>query len=121
MEIPSTVNSSTRYRPRRKIIYAGIVLRRRRCLRYWLILPLLYILGLLICARPLSLFFFPVLPGSLYRSHEIFQKLRHRILADDSPALQVFSPPPSFDFFILQFFETTLPPRLFLLIIVHSL
>ncbi|XP_057523412.1 O-fucosyltransferase 10-like isoform X1 [Amaranthus tricolor] len=91
MEIPSTVNSSTRYRPRRKIIYAGIVLRRRRCLRYWLILPLLYILGLLICARPLSLFFFPVLPGSLYRSHEIFQKLRHRILADDSPALQLSS------------------------------
>ncbi|KNA09530.1 hypothetical protein SOVF_152790 [Spinacia oleracea] len=82
----------TRCKPRRKIIYAGIVLRRRRCLRYWLILPLLYLLGLILCARPLSLFLFPVPPpGSLYRSHQIFQKLRHHILSDDSPSIQLSS------------------------------
>lgn len=86
------VTSQSRSKPRRKIIYAGIVLRRRRCLRYWLILPLLYLLGLILCARPLSLFFFsPPPPGSLYRSHQIFQNLRLHILNDGSPAIQLSS------------------------------
>ncbi|XP_021748414.1 uncharacterized protein At1g04910-like isoform X2 [Chenopodium quinoa] len=85
-------STTTRSKPRRKIIYAGIVLRRRWCLRYWLILPLLYLLGLILCARPLSRLFFPLPPpGSVYHSHQIFHNLRLRILTDDSPAIQLSS------------------------------
>ncbi|KMT20000.1 hypothetical protein BVRB_1g000230 [Beta vulgaris subsp. vulgaris] len=90
--IPSgqMLNSTTRSKPRRKYIYAGIVFRRRCCLRYWLILPFLYLLGLILCARPLSLFFFSVNPpGSLYLSHHIFHNLRLHILNDFSPPIQL--------------------------------
>ncbi|KAL2893186.1 O-fucosyltransferase 11 [Bienertia sinuspersici] len=80
----STNNNQNRWmKPRRKMIYAGIVIGRRRCIRFWLILTMVYLLGLIICARPLSLFFFPLpLPGSLYRSHQIFHNLRLQILSD---------------------------------------
>ncbi|KAJ8420312.1 hypothetical protein Cgig2_029409 [Carnegiea gigantea] len=89
MEKPNSVNSSNRPKPRRKLIFAGIIIRRRQFLRYWLLLPLVYLLGLVICACSLSLLFFPNLaPGSVYRSHQIFQKLRDEILRDDSTPIE---------------------------------
>ncbi|KAK9758239.1 hypothetical protein RND81_01G217300 [Saponaria officinalis] len=89
MEMCTTVHSAVnRPKPRRKIIYAGIILHRRRFCRrrYCLILPLLYI----ICAGCFYFLFFPNSPrGSVYRTHHIFHHLRRDILGDNSPRLQL--------------------------------
>ncbi|GAV76213.1 O-FucT domain-containing protein [Cephalotus follicularis] len=64
----------------------------RRNLRYLLVLPLLYISGLLICVGPFSGLvglFSP--PGSVYRSHQIFEKLWDDIRDDNATAIQLSS------------------------------
>ncbi|XP_021900750.1 uncharacterized protein LOC110816742 [Carica papaya] len=64
----------------------------RRSLRYLLLLPMLYVSGLLMCVGPFSgLVGHSPLPGSVYRSHEIFQKLWADIQADNSSAIELSS------------------------------
>uniref|UniRef100_A0A7C8ZVY7 Uncharacterized protein n=1 Tax=Opuntia streptacantha TaxID=393608 RepID=A0A7C8ZVY7_OPUST len=104
MEKPAPANCSNRPKPRRKIIFSGIIILRRQVLRYWLLLPLVYLLGLIICACSFSLLFFPnPAPGSVYRSHQIFQKLRDDILRDASTPIEVCSVMGFFSF--LQFWS----------------
>ncbi|KAI4337777.1 hypothetical protein L6164_016152 [Bauhinia variegata] len=69
---------------------AGILARPN--IRYFFLLPLLYISGLLMCVGPFSALIgrAPV-PGSVYRSHEIFQKLWPDIEADNSTAIELSS------------------------------
>lgn len=68
---------------------AGIM--ARRSLRYFFLLPVVYIFGLLMCVGPFPfpLFSHAPLPGSRYRSHEVFHKLWHDIESDNSSAIQV--------------------------------
>ncbi|KAJ7965612.1 O-fucosyltransferase family protein [Quillaja saponaria] len=76
--------------PIKDTLVAGILFRRN--LRYLLVLPLLYVSGLLMCVGPFSAFIGqPALPGSVYRSHEIFQKLWHEIESDNSSAIELSS------------------------------
>ncbi|KAI4307310.1 hypothetical protein L6164_030514 [Bauhinia variegata] len=64
----------------------------RRNIRYFFLLPLLYISGLLMCVGPFSaLIGRAPIPGSVYRSHEIFQKLWSDIEADNSTAIELSS------------------------------
>lgn len=72
----------------REISIAGIFLRRR--IRYFLLLlPLLYVSGLIMCVCPFSFMMHPrPLPGSVYRSHQIFDKLWDDIRSDNSSAIQ---------------------------------
>ncbi|XAR62609.1 hypothetical protein NMG60_11017434 [Bertholletia excelsa] len=75
---------------RREGFVAGIFLRRG--LRYFLLLSLLYVSGLLLCVCPFSFLIHPTpLPGSVYRSHEIFQKLWDDIQSDNSSAIELSS------------------------------
>ncbi|RYR34315.1 hypothetical protein Ahy_A10g049111 isoform C [Arachis hypogaea] len=65
---------------------AGIM--TRRSLRYFFLLPLLYISGLLMCVGPFSAFIGgPPLPGSVYRSHEVFRHLWPAMESDNSSAI----------------------------------
>ncbi|KAK4274049.1 hypothetical protein QN277_017341 [Acacia crassicarpa] len=67
---------------------AGIITRWN--LRYFFLLPLLYISGFLMCVGPFSaLIGHAPLPGSVYRSHEIFQKLWPAIESDNSSAVEL--------------------------------
>ncbi|KAG5544537.1 hypothetical protein RHGRI_017086 [Rhododendron griersonianum] len=77
--------------PRRESFIAGIFLRRG--IRYFLLLPLLYLVsGLIMCVGPFSLIMHPrPLPGSVYRSHEIFDKLWDDIRSDNSSAIELSS------------------------------
>ncbi|KAI9097939.1 hypothetical protein K1719_025710 [Acacia pycnantha] len=69
---------------------AGIITRRN--LRYFFLLPLLYISGFLMCVGPFSaLMGHAPLPGSVYRSQEIFQKLWPDIESDNSSAVELSS------------------------------
>ncbi|KAL8159240.1 hypothetical protein V2J09_000777 [Rumex salicifolius] len=63
---------------------------RRKWLRYWPLIPLMYVWGLILCSCPVSLIMYhtPV-PGSVYRSHQLFRALRPRILADNSTSIQL--------------------------------
>lgn len=61
----------------------------RRCLRYCLFLPLLYVCGLILCVCPFSAILRPrPLPGSVYRSHEFFQNLWPDIYSDNSSSIK---------------------------------
>ncbi|XLT13374.1 hypothetical protein HN51_059064 [Arachis hypogaea] len=69
---------------------AGIM--TRRSLRYFFLLPLLYISGLLMCVGPFSAFIGgPPLPGSVYRSHEVFRHLWPAMESDNSSAIVLSS------------------------------
>ncbi|KAK9270355.1 hypothetical protein L1049_025934 [Liquidambar formosana] len=82
--------SKSHSQPRRDNFIAGIFLRLKH--RYLLVLPLFYISGLLMCVGPFSAFVgHPPLPGSVYRSHEIFQKLWDDIQSDNSSAIELSS------------------------------
>ncbi|GAB4844866.1 O-fucosyltransferase 11 [Ancistrocladus abbreviatus] len=71
-------------------IFSGTFLRR--CFRYWLMLPLLYISGLFMCACSLSrILCRSPIPGSVYRSHELFQKLWPDIESDNSTPIELSS------------------------------
>lgn len=60
-------------------------------MRYLLLFPLLYISALITCVGPISaLFRTPTLPGSVYKSHQIFDRLFNQIQDDNSSAIQVF-------------------------------
>ncbi|XP_017243686.1 O-fucosyltransferase 10 [Daucus carota subsp. sativus] len=76
---------------RRRGSFADQLLRgRRNLVRYLLLFPLLYISALITCVGPISaLFRTPTLPGSLYKSHQIFDKLLHQIQEDNSSAIQL--------------------------------
>ncbi|GMH00275.1 hypothetical protein Nepgr_002114 [Nepenthes gracilis] len=59
-------------------------------LRYWLLLHLLYVLGLIMRARTLSPVVYPSpVPGSVYRSHELFLKLWNDIQSDNSTPVEI--------------------------------
>uniref|UniRef100_A0A5B7AFA2 O-fucosyltransferase family protein n=1 Tax=Davidia involucrata TaxID=16924 RepID=A0A5B7AFA2_DAVIN len=75
---------------RRESFLAGLLLGRS--FRYFFFLTLLYVSGLIMCAGPFSAMMLPrPLPGSIYRSHEIFQKLWHEIQSDNSSAIELSS------------------------------
>ncbi|XP_057469434.1 O-fucosyltransferase 10-like [Actinidia eriantha] len=75
---------------RRESFVAGIFLRRG--LRYLLVLPLLYFSGLIMGVGPFSVMMHPrPLPGSVYRSHEIFLKLWDDIRFDNSSSIELSS------------------------------
>ncbi|XP_057994840.1 O-fucosyltransferase 11-like isoform X4 [Hevea brasiliensis] len=74
---------------RRENLTAGILLRWN--IRYLLVLPLLYISGLIMCVGPFSALLRPTLPGAVYRSHELFAKLWPDIAADNSSAIELSS------------------------------
>ena len=67
----------------------GILFRRN--LRYLVVLPLLYLSGLLMCVGgPFSaLVGWPTTPGAVYRSHDMFRKLWPHIHSDNSSVLEV--------------------------------
>ncbi|XP_050291259.1 O-fucosyltransferase 11-like [Quercus robur] len=69
----------------------GILFRRN--LRYLVVLPLLYLSGLLMCVGgPFStLVGWPTTPSAVYRSHDMFQKLWPRIHSDNSSILELSS------------------------------
>ncbi|XVF64627.1 hypothetical protein PTKIN_Ptkin09bG0183300 [Pterospermum kingtungense] len=70
----------------------GSGLNFRRNLRYLLVLPLLYVSGLFMCVGPFSgLLGYASVPGSVYRSHENFQRLWDDIRFDNSSTLQLSS------------------------------
>ncbi|KAK9219693.1 hypothetical protein WN943_008339 [Citrus x changshan-huyou] len=62
----------------------------RRNLRYLVLLCLLYVLGLIMCVGPFAgLVGHTPVPGSVYRSHEIFGKLWDQIQFDNSSAIDL--------------------------------
>ncbi|XP_010530190.1 PREDICTED: uncharacterized protein At1g04910-like [Tarenaya hassleriana] len=75
--------------PRRRVTRRLAI---RRNLRYLLLLPMMYASGLLMCVGPFSgLVGWAPVPGSVYRSPIIFQKLRDDIFADNSTAIELSS------------------------------
>lgn len=63
---------------------------RRRIFRYLILLVLLFLSGMITFLSPLFTMFYPSpSPGSIYRSHQVFQNLLSDILSDDSSQLQV--------------------------------
>ncbi|CAJ2678860.1 unnamed protein product [Trifolium pratense] len=69
-------------KPARIHLSAGII--TRRSLRYFFLLPVVYLYGLLMCVGQFpftlsSLIGYAPLPASRYRSHEVFQKLWNEI------------------------------------------
>ncbi|CAH1418812.1 unnamed protein product [Lactuca virosa] len=63
---------------------------RRRIFGYLLLLPLLFLSAVITFVGPLSAMLFPnPLPGSIYRSHEIFQNLLTDIQSDTSSGIQL--------------------------------
>ncbi|GLU01011.1 hypothetical protein SLE2022_183380 [Rubroshorea leprosula] len=75
---------------RRENIGAGINLRRN--LRFLLLLPLLYLSGLFTCVGPFTrLLGYTPPPGSVYRSHQNFERLWDDIRFDNSSAIQLSS------------------------------
>ncbi|KAF8411809.1 hypothetical protein HHK36_004368 [Tetracentron sinense] len=76
--------------PRPENFFAGILFRRN--LRLFLLVPLCYVSGLLMCVGTFSSVLRPPpLPGSVYRSPEVFQKLWHEIQSDNSSAIELSS------------------------------
>ncbi|XP_059433761.1 O-fucosyltransferase 10 [Corylus avellana] len=86
------VRSKAQYAQSLKESFGGGILLRRN-LRYLLVLPLLYVCGLLMCVvGPFSaLVGGPAPPGSVYLSHEMFRRLWRDIQADNSSALELSS------------------------------
>ncbi|KFK32890.1 hypothetical protein AALP_AA6G300900 [Arabis alpina] len=92
-ESPSPPLSPSRRVPRRQrrqTLFRASSFSLRRNLRYLLLLPMIYASGLLMCVGPFSgLVGWVYIPGSVYRSPEIYQKLRDDILSDNSTALEL--------------------------------
>jgi len=75
---------------RTKSLSAGIM--TRWSLRYFFLLPVVYLSGLLMCVGPFPFTFFighAPLPGSRYRSHEVFDHLWPEIDSDNSSFIEV--------------------------------
>lgn len=81
----------------------GVIFRWN--LRYLLVLPMLYVSGLIMCVGPFSALVghTPPPPGSLYRSDEIFRRLWTHIQFDNSSGLQVSFMPFFIVFIIFKF------------------
>ncbi|KAK1419257.1 hypothetical protein QVD17_28421 [Tagetes erecta] len=63
---------------------------RRRIFRYFVLLVLLFLSGMITFIGPLFTMLYPSpLPGSIYRSHEVFQNLLNDILSDNSSQIQL--------------------------------
>uniref|UniRef100_A0A1J3K0S4 O-fucosyltransferase family protein n=1 Tax=Noccaea caerulescens TaxID=107243 RepID=A0A1J3K0S4_NOCCA len=94
-ESPSPPLSPSRRVPRRQrrqTLSRASSFSHRRNLRYFLLLPMIYASGLLMCVGPFSgLVGWVYVPGSVYRSPEIYRKLRDDILSDNSTALEFSS------------------------------
>ena len=91
------------YLPLRELFVGGF--NFRFSFRHMVLLPLLYISGLIMCVGPFSSFGGqPSPPGSLYRSHRMYHLLRRHIQSDNSSAIQVRSSSTSFFFFFLWVF-----------------
>ncbi|KAM7252805.1 hypothetical protein ACFE04_025423 [Oxalis oulophora] len=75
---------------RRLSLVGGVLFRPN--VRYYVVLSLLYVSGFLMCVGPFSgLVGHSFVPGSVYRSHELFQKLWSEIRKDNSTAIQLSS------------------------------
>lgn len=84
------VRSKAHYAQSLKESFGGGILLRRN-LRYLLVLPMLYLSGLLMCVGPFSAIVGgPAPPGSVYRSHEMFWRLWRDVEADNSSAVEVW-------------------------------
>ncbi|KAA8546366.1 hypothetical protein F0562_002895 [Nyssa sinensis] len=84
--LPSKAHSFSR----RESFLSGLFVGRS--FRYFFLLTLLYVSGLIMCAGPFSAMIqFRPSPGSVYRSHEIFQKLWHEIQSDNLSAIELSS------------------------------
>ncbi|CAM8972022.1 unnamed protein product [Rhodiola kirilowii] len=69
---------------------AGMLIQRY--LRYLVVLPLFYFSGLLMCVGPFSAFLGNSSPpGTVYRSHELFNKLWHDIEVDNQTKIELSS------------------------------
>ncbi|ESQ33299.1 hypothetical protein EUTSA_v10003892mg [Eutrema salsugineum] len=94
-ESPSPPLSPSRRVPRRQrrqTLFRASSFSLRRNLRYLLLLPMIYASGLLMCVGPFSaLVGWVYIPGSVYRSPEIYRKLRDDILSDNSTAVEFSS------------------------------
>ncbi|KAB1205375.1 hypothetical protein CJ030_MR7G010684 [Morella rubra] len=85
------VRSKAHYAQSLKESFGGGILLRRN-LRYLLVLPMLYLSGLLMCVGPFSAIVGgPAPPGSVYRSHEMFWRLWRDVEADNSSAVELSS------------------------------
>ncbi|XP_068332707.1 O-fucosyltransferase 10-like [Pyrus communis] len=88
----STVPHCRRKLRAKPISIVSSFLLLRRFLRLLVVLPLLYVSGLLMCVGPFSgLVGHTPLPGSVYRSHEMFQLLWPHIQADNSTPIELSS------------------------------
>lgn len=88
---PRRLSHCRRKLRRRGSFLAGLFRGRRNILRYFLLFPLLYISGLITCVGPISAILRPPpLPGSVYKSHQIFDKLWEQIQSDNSSVFEVY-------------------------------
>ncbi|CAH2079415.1 unnamed protein product [Thlaspi arvense] len=94
-ESPSPRLSSNRRvlrRERQKTLFQVSSFSLWRNLRFLLLLPMIYASGLIMCVGPFSgLVGWVYVPGSVYRSPEIYRKLRVDILSDNSTSLEFSS------------------------------
>ncbi|KAJ9538324.1 hypothetical protein OSB04_031057 [Centaurea solstitialis] len=82
------VRSHTHHR--RRDCFLNLKVFRLKFIRYLLIIPILYFSGVFTCLGSLSALLYPTpLPGSVYRSHQIFQNLLTDILSDNSSGIQL--------------------------------
>ncbi|CAH8361527.1 unnamed protein product [Eruca vesicaria subsp. sativa] len=89
---PLSPNRRVPRRQRRHSLFRASSFSVRRKLRYLLLLPMIYASGLLMCVGPFSgLVGWVYVPGSVYRSPEIYRKLRDDILADNSTDVEFSS------------------------------
>lgn len=87
---PLSPNRRVLRRQRRQTLLRASSFSLRRNLRYLLLLPMIYASGLLMCVGPFSgLVGWVYVPGSVYRSPEIYRKLKDDIFSDNSTALEV--------------------------------
>lgn len=87
---PRRLSHCRRKLRRRGSFLAGLFRGRRNILRYFLLIPLLYISGLITCVGPISAILrHPPLPGSVYKSHQIFDKLWEQIQSDNSSVIEL--------------------------------
>ncbi|CAA0270542.1 unnamed protein product [Arabidopsis thaliana] len=89
---PLSPNRRVLRRQRRQTLLRASSFSLRRNLRYLLLLPMIYASGLLMCVGPFSgLVGWVYVPGSVYRSPEIYRKLKDDIFSDNSTALELSS------------------------------
>lgn len=88
---PLSPNRRLLRRQRRQTLLRASSFSLRRNLRYLLLLPMIYASGLLMCVGPFSgLVGWIYVPGSVYRSSEIYRILKDDMFSDNSTALEVF-------------------------------